>query len=122
MNSQIMSRFLVTKLLVVLAMLLSIAGGPAVASRSECTGSLKICVMKNCPAGMKCCAAREKQPAEKPAPVQQRVGREIATTVTAAPFSVLYAFGPAEVKRAPRALFANGHAPEPRVASCIQLI
>jgi hypothetical protein len=62
------------------------------------------------------------KPVEQPAPVQQRVGQELAAALTAAPFAVLYTLRPVEVKRAPRALFADRHSPEPRAASCIQLI
>jgi hypothetical protein len=108
------------RLMVVLAMLFSIAGGPVVASSGMAeTG----CVKKNCCRHMACCAMQKGQPAqEKPAPLAQRVGQEIAATVLNAPFSVLFTWAPAEVKRAPRELFAGGHGPEPRSASCIQLI
>ena len=123
MNSQIMSRFLVTKLLVVLAMLLSIVGGPAVASSGGCVGTVKVCAKKCCCGGMGCCAMKDKQPAEqKPAPVQQQVGQDLATAVTAAPFSLLFTFAPTEAKRVPRAFFAEGHAPGPLAVSCIRLI
>ena len=117
-----MNRFPMTRLLVVLAMLLSIAGGPLIASGNGCAGSGTVCANRSCCQGMACCA-KGKQPAgEQRTPVQQQVGREIAAAVTATPFSVLFTLGPTEAKRAPRALFAAGHAPEPLAASCIWLI
>ena len=118
-----MIRFPVTRMLVVLAMLLSIAGGPFVASGSGCSKGANVCSSACCCHDMACCAAKGKQPAEElPAPVQRQVGQELAAAVTATPFSVLFAFGPTEAKRAPRALFADGHSPEPLAASCIWLI
>jgi hypothetical protein len=118
-----MNRFQMTRLLVVLAMLLSIAGGPRIASGNGCGGSGKVCANMSCCHGMACCAVKEKQPAgEQRTPVQQQVGRDIGAAVTTTPFSVLFTFGPTEAKRAPRALFAAGHAPEPLAASCIWLI
>jgi len=72
---------------------------------------------------MACCAVKEKQPAEeKPAPVQQRVGQELAAAVTAAPFALLFTCAPTEARQAPRGVFADGHAPKPLAASCIRLI
>jgi hypothetical protein len=116
-----MTRHLMTRLLVVLAMLLSIAGGPAVASRAGGAGKAKCCAMKCCGKGAECCAMKGKQPAQEQ-PVRQQVGRELAATVTAAPFTVLFTFRPAEPKRAPRALLAAGHAPAPLAAGCVWLI
>jgi len=114
-----MNRISIPKLLVVLAMLFSIASGPVVASGSWCKGVTASCPCCNMP----CCAMHKNVPAqEKPAPVQQGAGQELAAAITSAPFSVLYTFSPTEPKRAPRALFADGHAPEPLSASCIQLI
>ena len=111
-----------TKLLVALAMLLSIASGPAFASGYGCGENVK-CAAKQMGCQMACCAAKEKQPAqETPAPVGQRVGQEVAAAVMTAPFSVLFRLEPTEARRAPRALFADGHAPEPLAASCIRLI
>jgi hypothetical protein len=122
--SQVMRRFPVTSLLVVLAMLISIAGGPVVvASANACGGAKKVCSTACCCHDMACCAVKGKQPAqEQPAPVQQRVGQDLALTFAATPFSVLYTFAPTEAKRAPRKLLADGHAPDPLAASCIQLI
>jgi hypothetical protein len=119
-----MRRFPGTSLLVVLAMLISIAGGPVVvASANACGGAKKVCSTACRCHDMACCAVKGKQPApEQPAPVQQRVGQDLAVTLTTVPFSVLYTFAPTEAKRAPRALFAEGHAPDPLAASCIQLI
>ena len=119
-----MNRFPLTKLLVVLAMLLSIAGGPVVASSGRFATSAKVCAMKQCCChGPACCAMKAKQPAEQqPAPVQHRVGQDLAAAVAAAPFSLLFTFGPTEAKRAPRASFADWHAPGPLAASCIRLI
>jgi len=113
-----MNRSRLTKLLAILAMLMSIAGGPAVASTSGCAASGKVHAQMSCCKQMACCAAREKQPA----PVQQRVGQDLSAAVTAAPFSLLFTFEPTEPKRAPRSSIANGHAPEPLAASCIRLI
>ncbi len=118
-----MRRFPVTSLLVVFAMLMSIAGGPVVVASANACGGARVCSTACCCHDMACCAVKGKQPAhEQPAPVQQRVGQDLAGTLTAAPFSVLYTFAPTEAKRAPRALFADGHAPDPLAASCIQLI
>lgn len=119
-----MNRLNMTKLAVMLAMLLSIAGGPAIAFASGpgCTPAAMVGTQRDC-CHMPCCAVKEKQPAEeKPAPVQQQVGQELAAAVTAAPFILLFTCEPAEARRAPRELFAAGHAPEPLSASCIQLI
>lgn len=119
-----MTRLLAAKLLIVLAMLLSMAGGPVVASEGCCGGSAAKAVAGTCcQCHMPCCAMDRKQPApEKPAPVQPRVGQELAAAVLTAPFSVLFTFAPTEARRAPRALFADGHAPEPLAVNCIQLI
>ena len=72
---------------------------------------------------MACCAKSGNEPGqEQPAPVQQQAGRELAAAIAAAPFSLLFTIEPAEVPRAPRALFADGHSPAPLAASCIWLI
>ena len=118
-----MNRFPVTKLLVVLAMLLSIAGGPALASPGGCPGTGKVCAQKCCCETMPCCAMNGAQPArDQPAPVQQQVGHDLGAAIIAAPFSLLFTFAPNEAKRAPRAFFAGGHSPAPLLASCIRLI
>jgi len=118
-----MSQFSLTKLLVVLAMLLSIAGGPALALANRCPGTGKVGIATSACCNMPCCAGKMKQPAqEQRAPIGQRGGQELSEAVTAAPFAVLYTIAPADVKRPPIALFADGHAPEPLAASCIQLI
>lgn len=111
----------VTKLWVVLAMLLSIACGPAAASRSGCCAAKD--APKSCCCGMACCIQHGRQPAQdQPVPVQQRVGQELSAALTAVPFSVLFTCVPVEPVRAPRELFAGGHSPEPLAASCIWLI
>jgi hypothetical protein len=66
--------------------------------------------------------ANQKQPAPRPAPIPQRIGQDLAAAVTAAPFSVLFTIAPSEARRAPRALFADRHSPEPLAAGCIRLI
>jgi len=116
-----MNRIPITRWVIVLALLLGIAGRGAVPS--GCGGGAAVCVKKCCCEGMACCAAKQKQPAERePAPVQQQVAQDVADAVKAAPFSLLFTFGPTEAKRAPRALFADGHSPEPLAAGCIRLI
>jgi hypothetical protein len=118
-----MSRFQITRFIAVLAMLLSIAGGQFVEASSTCAGTGKVCVKCCCCQGMACCGAAEKQPPQKrPAPVQQRVGQELAAAVLDTPFSVLFTIAPAEARRAPRALFADRHSPAPLAAGCIRLI
>ena len=117
----------VTKLWVVLAMLLSIARGPTVASISGCcaakNAAMPRCCGMACCCGMPCCAQHGRQPAQdQPAPVQRRVGQELSAALTAVPFSVLFTCVPVEPVRAPRELFAGGHAPEPLAAGCIRLI
>ena len=59
---------------------------------------------------------------KQPAPVQRQVGLDLANAFTAAPFSLLFTFEPAEARRAPHTLFADWHAPAPLAASCIRLI
>ena len=72
---------------------------------------------------MACCAVKEKLPAEeKPAPVQQRVGQELAAPVLTAPFGLLFTVEPTEARRAPRELFAGGHGRAPLAVSCIRLV
>jgi hypothetical protein len=107
-----------TRLLAVLAMLLSIAAGPVAESAGGCVGCAKACAMKCCCHGMACCARKEKEPA----PVQQKVGRELAAALAEVRFDVLFTLVPAEARRAPRALFADRHSPEPLSAGCIRLI
>jgi hypothetical protein len=119
-----MNRIPIMKLLVVLVVLLSIAGGPAVAVTPDkgSSGAAKVCAKRIC-CHMPCCAVKEKQPAEeKPAPVQGRVGQELAAAVTSAPFALLFTCAPTEARRAPRGVFADGYPPEPLAISCIQLI
>jgi len=114
----------ITKLLAVLAMLLSIAAGPSIASRGgRCQTAAKSCAKACCDQQQPCCAAGGKRSGEEqPAPVQQRVGQDLSAAVVAKTVTVWFTLRPVETERAHGRLVAGGHAPEPLAASCIRLI
>jgi len=111
-----------TKLAVMLAMLLSIAGGPAVASMGGETGRGRV-ICKCCSCKMACCVAKDSgRASELPAPVGHQMGTEVAEGVLTTRFAVLFAVGPTEARRAHGELFVDRHGPEGLAVSCIRLI
>jgi hypothetical protein len=120
-----MNRFSMAKLLVVLAMLLSIVTGPAAAMVSisgPCPAASTPALKAHC-CTMPCCAARSKNaPEEKPAPVPQRTGQELAATLASAPFSLLFTLAPTEPRPVSVSAISAAHSPEPLRAGCILVI
>ncbi len=115
-----MNRMGAMKLLVMLAMLLSIAGGPAVASAGGEMGKARVVCKCGC-CGAGCCAVGEKGTArEMPAPVGQQVGAEVAAAVLTTRFEILYVVAPTVAREVD--VKAVWHGPAPLAVSCARLI
>jgi len=121
-DSNQMHRILVMKVVVVLAMLLSVAWGPVFGAQGGCANGAKVCAKGCCQRGEAPCCAVKGKAQERPAPVQQRVGQDLTMAVGVMPSLVLFTLARPEVKQAPRELLGHEHSLAPLVASCIRLI